>query len=526
MLTAVGFRFLLRPRLLAVVPALLAVFSAPSGAQDFNGDGYADLAVGAASEDWGTTAIDSGAVHILYGSASGLTAAGSQFVTQATLGTPDNPESDDRFGEALAWGDFNNDGYDDLAVGVPGESVGTAGRAGAVHIFFGSSAGLTTAATQFITQDSIDVPDTSESGDAFGSSLAAGYFDGDAYQDLAVGTPGESLAASSAGAVIILHGSTSGLTGLGSQFWHQDSPGILDAGEASDGFGVSLAAGDFDGNGRSDLAIGVPFEGFVIRAVTFKNVGLVHVLLSDGSGLTATGNQVWTQDSVGIVDVREPWDRFGYSLAAGDFNANGFDDLAIGIFGEDIGDSTDAGAVAVLYGTTGGLGAASNAFWSQDSPGIAGSASEGDIFGVSLVAADFDNDGFSDLGIGALGENLNGSTNAGVVHALYGGPTGLTASGSQLWSQDSPSIEGSVEEEDRFGSSLGAGDFNGDGVMDLVVGVFGEAIGAVQVAGGINVIYGSASGLSSAGDQFWSQNSPGIADVAEFKDEFGKSLSR
>jgi len=523
---AVGFRFLLRPGFLAVVPAVLALFSAPSGAQDFNGDGYADLAVGVPSEDYSTTAIDSGAVHILYGSASGLTAAGSQFVTQATLGAPDNPESDDRFGEALAWGDFNDDGYDDLAVGVPGESVGTAGGAGAVHIFFGSSGGLTTAATQFITQDSFDVPDTSESGDAFGSSLAAGYFDGDAYQDLAVGTPGESLAASSAGAVTILKGSSSGLSGTGSQFWHQDSPGILDVGEASDGFGLALAVGDFDGNGKSDLAIGVPFEDLGRRTLTLTNAGLVHVLLSDGSGLTATGNQVWTQDSAGIVDVAEVYDRFGYFLAAGDFNANGFDDLAIGIFSEDLGALREAGAVAVLYGTTGGLGAASNVLWNQDSPGIAGSASEYDSFGVSVVAVDFDNDGFSDLGIGALGENLNGSHAAGVVHALYGGPTGLTASGSQLWSQDSSSIEGSVEDDDRFGRSLGAGDFNGDGAMDLVVGVFGEAIGTVQVSGGINVIYGSASGLSAAGNQFWSQNSPGIADVAEFKDEFGKSLAR
>lgn len=504
----------------------LSILAAQSAlAQDFNGDGYDDHAVGVPGEDLGS-AIDCGAVNIFYGSASGLTASGSQFVSQATRGVAEDPEDYDRFGDALAWGDFNKDGYDDLAMGAPGESVGAAVGAGAVHVFFGSAAGLTTAGSQLITQDSLDVPDAAEATDRFGSALVGGYFDGDLYADLAVGVPGEDLSVADAGAVILLKGSPTGLSGTGSQIWHQDSPGILEVAEAGDNFGYALARGNFDGSGMWDLAVGVPFEDLG-RGNTITGAGLVHVLLSDGTGLTAAGNQIWSQSSSGIQDVVETNDRFGIELAAGDFNHNGWYDLAIGIRGENTGGLAESGAVAVLFGTVGGLGATGNQLWSQDSSGIAGSASANDYFGASLVAADFDSiNGPRDLVIGVYGESLSGAVNCGALHALYGGSSGLTSSGSQLVTQNSSGIQGTAEDGDGFGFSFGAGDFNGDGRMDLVVGVPFESVGAAQDCGGINVIYGSASGLTSAGDQFFSQDTAGVPNAAESWDHFGYRLLR
>ncbi len=153
---------------------------------DFNGDGYDDLAIGAPGEN-----NSAGMVHILYSSPTGLTSTGSQTFTQSSLGT-DSSEAGDRFGASLAAGDFNGDGYDDLAVGIPGEDIGSISDAGAVSIIFGSVNGLTGSRDQFWHQDSVNVPGGAEAGDQFGYSLATGDFNGEDVNgksmcDLAVG---------------------------------------------------------------------------------------------------------------------------------------------------------------------------------------------------------------------------------------------------------------------------------------------------------------------------------------------------
>ena len=107
--------------------------------------------------------------------------------------------------------------------------------------------------------------------------------------------------------------------------------------------------------------------------------------------------------------------------------------------------------VGTVYGRRPGDSSAQ--LWSQDSPGIAGTAETGDGFGLALAAGNFNGDGQDDLGIGAPGEN----DLAGVAHVLYGTASGLTASGSQLWSQDSQGIAGAAESTDFFGGALAAG---------------------------------------------------------------------
>src|SRR5207244_3597033 len=95
-----------------------------AGGPDFNGDGYGDLGVGVPGEGVGTAAA-AGAVNVLYGTASGLTADFSELWHQSRPSVADSVEADDHFGAAIATGDFDGDGYDDLAVGVPDENVGT-----------------------------------------------------------------------------------------------------------------------------------------------------------------------------------------------------------------------------------------------------------------------------------------------------------------------------------------------------------------------------------------------------------------
>lgn len=167
---------------------------------------------------------------------------------------------------------------------------------------------------------------------------------------------------------------------------------------------------DFNGDGYADLAIGVPTEGINGK----YNSGLVNVIYGSALGLNATStpSQRFFQDysiaadaSTNIRDVSENNDRFGKSLAAGDFNSDGYSDLAVGVPEEDLGSVTDAGAVNVIYGSASGLSPNTpiqNQFWTQSAAGLKASQ-PGNFFGTALATGDFNDDGFADLAVGEIG---------------------------------------------------------------------------------------------------------------------------
>ncbi|MEG4045723.1 FG-GAP repeat protein, partial [Microcoleus sp. Pol17C2] len=206
--------------------------------------------------------------------------------------------------------------------------------------------------------------------------------------------------------------------------------------------------------------------------------------------LSPSNSDFWSQNSSGIEGIAQAGDLFGSNLAAGDFDNDGYQDLAIGVPGEDIDGIIGAGAVNVIYGEVGGLSSLTNEIWSQNSLGIEGIAEAGDSFGSSLVTGDFNNDGYDDLAIGVLGEKVDAITGAGAVNVIYGSAAGLTSTGDEIWHQDSPGIDGSAETGDRFGASLATGDFDNNGYDDLAIGVSGENVGASDNAGAVNVLRG------------------------------------
>lgn len=165
--------------LLLSITFLFSVVNAIEVKADFNGDGNDDLAVGVPDEDIGypLSISDAGAVQVLYGSPVGLSATyqiDDQFWTQNSTDIENQVESGDVFGQALAIGDFNADGKDDLSVGVPYEDLDSIGNTGGVEVIYGSSNGLSATlvhADQFWTQDSTDIDDSAEAEDHFAVSL-------------------------------------------------------------------------------------------------------------------------------------------------------------------------------------------------------------------------------------------------------------------------------------------------------------------------------------------------------------------
>jgi hypothetical protein len=417
---------------------------------DFDGDGYFDLAVGVSHEDVGSV-NQAGAVNIIYGtSVGGLDVAGNQYWNQDEASMDSSAETGDHFGCALAAGDFDGDGYDDLAIGVPDEDVFSTVDAGGVHVMYGTASGLTATDDKLWHQEG-----AAETGDQFGKALAIGDFDADGYDDLAVGIPSEDVGSTTnAGAVEIYWGSAGGLTTrISNDFWHQDRSGVADTLDAGDSFGSALTTGDFDGDGYADLAIGVPYED--LGSPTYVNAGAVNVLYGSDTGITSAGSDYWHQDVSGIGSIAEDDDRFGFALTAGDFDGDGYTDLAVGVPYEHWNDP-DTGIVQVLYGTADGLSAVGDQLWRQDVTGIEGGEETDDRFGYAVAAGDFDGDDYTDLAIGVPYESVGSEDQAGAVNVIYGSASGLAAAGDQLWYQGNNGLQGTPETGDRFGWALAA----------------------------------------------------------------------
>jgi hypothetical protein len=524
--------------------AHLAAVCGGSGGQaraDFNGDGVSDLAVGVPFEDVGPV-VNAGAVNVIYGSATGLTATGNQFLHQDSEGIADTAEAEDHFGRSLAAGDFDRDGFSDLAVGVSGEDVGTIANAGAVNVFYGSPTGLAAARNQLWTQDSPGILDAAEPGDGFGFSLVWGDFGADGAADLAVGVFLEDVGTrSNAGAVNVIFGSApveveGGLTATGNQVLHQDGIGVLDQAEGSDFFGHALTAGDFDRSGKADLAVGVSEESIGSAALA----GAAQVFYSVGSRLSLADNQLWHQDSPGILETADDSERFGLAVVAGDFNGDGTADLAAGSQ-ENVSGIGRAGAVNVIYGTPdtsvpGGLVASGNQLWHQNLAGILDAVEFNDFFGSALAAGDFDADGRRDLAVGVFGEDIGSVSDAGAVNVIYGAPGGLAAADNQFWHQGNVGAD-APETEDFFGLALSGWNFGKGAPTDLAVGAPREDFPGAASAGVVHVLYGVGDspatptsgsipgGLRAAGSQLWHQDSPGILDSVEpGADQFGVAV--
>jgi hypothetical protein len=312
--------------------------------------------------------------------------------------------------------------------------------------------------------------------------------------------------------ISVLRGSASGLTATGEQYWSQNTAGIQGASEANDDFGRTLTAGDFDGDGADDLAVGVVAEG--ISGSTLS--GAVNVLYgAAGKALTARDRFV-SQNSPGIPGVAEDDDRFGQRLDAGDFNGDGRDDLVMSTPMEDAGGYADIGVVTVMYGSAAGLDP-THVDWLHlgniDGPPAVNRHRT--YFGSGVAAGDADDDGFDDLAIDVGGE--------GRVDLVSGSATGLDR--SNVWTMWSDTASGLP-----LGGKLSMADLDSTPGADLISamptasvptadGTLAKWAGMVRLFSG-----GGSTGFSPDRSLMFHQGMPGVAGEPEESDSFGSSV--
>ncbi|MFI7408540.1 FG-GAP and VCBS repeat-containing protein [Streptomyces sp. NPDC049627] len=438
--------------LLTALPAATAS-AAPSGLSgDFNGDGYRDAVIGAPLAPVAGKS-DAGYVAVMYGTASGLDTGKRQIISQATDGIPGVPENYDDFGDRLTTGDLDGDGYTDIVVGVHRERIAATDQFGVLTVLWGGATGIKSG-----TDITSPLPQYKNE---LGWSVATGDFDGDGHTDLAaanVAAPGLNIFRGP----ISRTGAATGLVGIDTQ----EQTGV-----STD----KLVAGDVTGDGTSDLLVMGQEEitgGYRTRSVLYKG---------SASGPTAGPKVAGGYDAV-IADV----DKDGYGdIVTGDFMEKSAAEPNGGL----------GGAITVTYGAATGLSTRTPVRITQDTTGVPGTAETNDAFGWSLAAGDTNGDGYADIAVGVPNEDLSGKTDAGSVVVLRGSATGLTGSGAKSFSQDTTGVPGTAERHDFFGHAVLLTDMSKDGRAELIASARGENDGA----GAAWALRGTSTGITATG---------------------------
>lgn len=415
-------------------------------------------------------------------------------------------------GPAVTTGDFDGDGHDDLASGVPGKDTAAAYDAGAVTVLYGSEAGATTAGSQQLAPGVNGLAGTAETGDTFGASVAAGDFNGDRYADLAIGVPREDTEGGiDTGAIIVVPGSAEGLVAAGGRQRWSGAGSLPGAASPGDQLGAALAVGDFDTDGLDDLAIGVPGDD-----TGAADAGAVVVARGTANGLSGSRGLQLVSGSGGLVGTSQVGDLMGASLATGDLDGDGHDDLAIGCPGQDVGRASNAGQVIAVAGSPEGITRRASRQVRAGVSDIAGRSERDDVFGASVVVGDANGNGPADLIVGAPGEDA-AAVNDGAIVVVPGSPLGLSGAGSRQYWSGSPGSAGVAEDQDLLGTSLAVGDVEGDGRIEILAGAPGKDVGGAEDAGSVLVV-GSIDGVLTA-------DSPDVAGRAGATDRFGRAVA-
>ena len=493
---------------------------AVAGAGDINGDGLDDMIVGAsfAAGADGVAGAQTGRAYVVFGQTDrhtgglDLARVGDGIAGFVIVGE----ETGDSAGRSVAAaGDVNGDGFEDLVIGAPGADGPGNSRvdAGAAYVLFGKSAPFAAAVGlgSIAAGSGGFVMHGARAGDQAGFSAGrAGDLDGDGYDDLAVAAlsaDGIGAATANAGSAYVLYGGSRDFSTAVDLATPLPGDGVLviEGGNfAFDETGTSIAAaGDINGDGLDDLAIGAPNADGPNRTEDFLGSTYVMFGREGGHGANLSFADIAADGTGLILYGEDPPDEAGFAVSsAGDINGDGIGDLVIGAPNAGGPDNTRpfAGDTYVLFGRAGGFPSPidlGKLALGTDGFVIHGRAALDRLGNTVAAVGDVNGDGFDDLAIGALGSDGPSAAreDAGETYLLFGRTGAMPAHidvGSADWGLDGMVILGADAFDQSGVSVAGAGDIDGDGFADLIIGAFGGAglENGRGFAGEAHVIYG------------------------------------
>ncbi|MBE9036195.1 beta strand repeat-containing protein [aff. Roholtiella sp. LEGE 12411] len=471
-----------------------------SSAGDINGDGFDDLIIGASGADPNGQS-GAGSSYVVFGTNSGLSASLDLSSLNGSNGFVINGiNRDDSSGTSVSSaGDINGDGFDDLIIGAFRADPNGQRYAGSSYVVFGTNSGFAASLDLSSLNGSNGFVINGNAGDFSGLSVSsAGDINGDGFDDLIIGAfRADPNGQRYAGSSYVVFGTNSGFNASLDLSSLNGSNGFVINGNAGDFSGLSVSsAGDINGDGFDDLIIGA--TGASPNGQ--YNAGSSYVVFGTNSGFSASLDLSSLNGSNGfVINGINERDRSGTSVSsAGDINGDGFDDLIIGARGADPNGQSGAGSSYVVFGTNSGFSASLDLSSLDGSNGfvINGIINVGDFSGISVSnAGDINGDGIDDLIIGALFADPNGQYNAGSSYVVFGRSSGFGA-GFNLSSLDGNEgfVINGINSGDYSGTSVSsAGDINGDGIDDLIIGAYRADPNGQSLAGSSYVVFGFAS---------------------------------
>jgi hypothetical protein len=247
-----------------------------------------------------------------------------------------------------------------------------------------------------------------------------------------------------------MYGTPAGLTATGSRLFDESTTGVPGNPQDDGHFGDAVRAGSFGRSKELDVAVGAPEE----QVGSATGAGSVTVLYGSPAGLRTTNAQRFTQATPGMAGVPMTSDHFGASLATGNVGRSPQGDLVVGIEFDTFGGTSNAGSIAVIYGSPSGLTVAGNQVFNQGTPGVPGVPTDVEQLGAAVGVGQFGRGGPADVAVGVPFDRVPGKGFPGGVNVLYAKSGGLSAAGSQLWNQDSPGVLSTAKKDEQFGDAL------------------------------------------------------------------------